>query len=68
MLFRHKELNVAELEMRNDSTIHYKQIRFNMNIQPGIELLLDKIPETKKLKDTTNVIIHGGAIKRFGRW
>ena len=68
VLFRYQGYNVGELEMRNDSPVHYQQVRFNMNVIPAIKLLFGHIPITGKLRDSDIVIIHGTAIKKFGRW
>ena len=40
VIFRYDGQNVGELEMRNDSQVHYQEVRFNMRIQPAITLLL----------------------------
>ncbi len=66
VLFKYQERNLAELEMRNDSEIHYREIRFNMLKAKALELLFSEIPKTKAFSQT--VIIHGKAQKRFGRW
>jgi len=66
VLFKYKGINLAELEMRNDSEIHYREVRFNAYKPRFMELLLDKIPVTSKFNE--KVIIHGNASKRFGRW
>jgi len=68
VIFRYEGLNVAELEMRNDSPVHYREVRFNMRVQPAIKLLLKKIPAVKALDASQQVIIHGAAARRFGRW
>ena len=68
VLFRYEGQNVGELEMRNDSQIHYQEVRFNMRIQPAIALLLDNIPQVKMLEGSGIVAIHGRAARRFGRW
>ncbi|MBI3600815.1 MAG: hypothetical protein HY097_09280 [Nitrospinae bacterium] len=66
VLFRYEGKNLGELEMRNDSPVHYREIRFNM-IKPRIMLLLfNKIPLVKKFNE--RVLIYGDAQKRFGRW
>jgi hypothetical protein len=64
VLFRYKGMNVGELEMRNDSERHYKEIRFNM-IKPKVMELLFMIPMTKKY--SKKVLIYGDAIKWFSR-
>lgn len=68
VLFRYEGQNVGELEMRNDSPVHYQEVRFNMRIQPAVELLLEKIPQVKMLEGSDIVAIHGKAARRFGRW
>ena len=68
VLFCYEGQNVGELEMRNDSSVHYQEVRFNMRIQPAIKLLLEHIPEVKRLEGSDIVAIHGKATRRFGRW
>jgi len=68
VLFRYKGHNVGELEMRNDSPTHYQQVRFNMRIEPAVGLLLEHIPEIRRLESSDIVAIHGRATTRFGRW
>ena len=66
VLFRYEGKNLGELEMRNDSHAHYREIRFNM-IKPKVMLFLfEKIPLNKKYNDL--VLICGNAQKKFGRW
>lgn len=66
VIFLYNSLNLAELEMRNDTKIHYREIRFNMITPRAMALLLDKISVTKKFNE--KVLIHGDASKKFGRW
>jgi hypothetical protein len=68
VIMRYLDKSVGQLEMRNDSLKHYQQVRFNMDIQPATSLLLNQIPQGTVLKGTDNVIVHGNAIKSFGRW
>jgi len=68
VLFRYKGHNVGELEMRNDSPVHYQEVRFNMRIKPAIDLLLEHIPEIRKSRNSNIVAIHGRAATRFDRW
>jgi hypothetical protein len=66
VLFRYKGVNLGELEMRNDSVIHYREVRFNM-IKPKVMVLLfKKIPIAKKFNE--KVFVYGNASKKFGRW
>ena len=66
VLFKYKGNNLGELEMRNDSPIHYREIRFNMIKPKMMDLLFSTIPLTSKFNDT--VFIYGKANKKFGRW
>jgi hypothetical protein len=67
VIFKYDNLNLAELEMRNDSVVHYREIRFNMYTQKAINLLLLS-SNLKKEKFKDNVFVYGKAIKKFGRW
>lgn len=66
VLFRYKGINLGELEMRNDSPAHYREIRFNMIKPKVMSFLFEKIPLAKRYNDL--VLIYGYAEKRFGRW
>lgn len=65
VLFRHDGLNLAELEMRNDSQQHYQEIRFNMLVPRAMNLLLPIEPITNF---SPEVIAHGEAARTFGNW
>jgi hypothetical protein len=66
VLFRYEGKNLGELEMRNDSPIHYQEVRFNMLKPRVMEVLFKKIPMTRKYNDV--VLVYGKASKHFGRW
>lgn len=66
VVFRFDGTNLAELEMRNDSPIHYREIRFNMYKPKAMKLLFSKI--TLKQNYNEKVILYGETIKHFGRW
>lgn len=66
VLFRYKGKNLGELEMRNDSPVHYREIRFNMVKPKVMEFLFKEIPLTKKYSN--RVLLYGEAYKKFGRW
>jgi hypothetical protein len=66
VIFKYNKLNLAELEMRNDSKVHYRQIRFNMLKPRMMNLLFEKIKSSKKFNE--KVIVYGEAIKKFGNW
>lgn len=66
VLLRYKGKNLGEIEMRNDSPIHYREIRFNMLKPRVMSLLFKEISATKKYSHL--VLVYGSAGKRFGRW
>ena len=66
VLLRYKGVNLGELEMRNDSPTHYREVRFNMIKAKVMELLLRIIPLSSQYND--KVYVHGSAAKVFGRW
>jgi hypothetical protein len=66
VLLRYKGINVGELEMRNESPVHYREIRFNMIKPKVMSLLFAKIPKTGEYNNI--VYIYGNASKTFGRW
>ena len=66
VLLRWQGLNVGEIEMRNDSQGHYREIRFNMIKPRAMELLFLKIPH--KSTFSPMVEVYGNAAKHFGRW
>lgn len=51
VIFKYNGNNLAELEMRNDSPVHYRQIRFNMLKPRMMNLLFEKIPLKKEFKE-----------------
>ncbi|MFH2021778.1 MAG: hypothetical protein ABIJ33_00645 [Patescibacteria group bacterium] len=66
VVFKYEGTNLGEVEMRNDSPVHYREIRFNMVKPKAMKLLFDKITEKKKFNE--EVIVYGDAIRRFGKW
>ena len=66
VIFKYNGRNLAELEMRNDSVIHYRQIRFNMLKPRMLDLLFDKIPKTADFSE--RIVVYGNASKKFGNW
>ena len=65
VLFRYEGVNVGELEMRNDSRVHYREIRFNM-LKPRVMQLLLMLPMNRQF--SKKVLVYGNASKTFGRW
>lgn len=66
VVFKYKGYNLGELEMRNDTTTHYKEIRFNMIKPKAMDLFFTTIPLVKKYNE--RVFVYGNASKVFGRW
>ena len=66
VLFRYEGKNLGELEMRNDSRTHYREIRFNMLKPRVMALLFSKIVQVTG--HNALVSSHGKATRRFWRW
>lgn len=66
VLFKYKNNNLGELEIRNSGYNHYKEVLFVMNKLKVVDLLFEKIPMTKKFNE--QVLVYGNAYRRFGRW
>jgi hypothetical protein len=66
VVFKFNGTTLAELEMRNDSVLHYREIRFNMLKPKAMALLYSKINTKKNFND--EVVLHGDAIRHFGHW
>lgn len=62
-VFKLNGKNFAEIEMRNDSVVHYREVRFNMLKVPAIELLMKEIQPVKEFNE--KVLLYGQAIKKF---
>jgi len=65
VLLRYKGKSLGEVEMRNDSPVHYREIRFNMIKPRAMELLFSKIPLS--LEYNKSVLVYRNASKKFGR-
>ena len=60
------EVNIGELEMRNDSETHYQEVRFNINKQPCVTLLLSNLLDPEHY--SKEILVYGVAKKTFGNW
>lgn len=67
VVFQCSGKTLGELEMRNDSETHYREIRFNILKPKIVALLFKEIPASKTMFDG-QVITHGTASTTFGRW
>jgi hypothetical protein len=63
VIFRYNEVNLGELEMRNDSDIHYREIRFNMLKPKVMQMLFNNIKNKHEFH--AKVIAYGDAVKPF---
>ena len=66
VLFRYEGVNLGEIEIRTDSAVHYREVKFSVTKPKIMKLLFDKIPLTKKY--SKKVLVYGNAAKKFGRW
>jgi len=66
VVFKYKGFNLGEIEMRNDTPIHYREIRFNMLKRKFMEMVFDNIKH--KIKYNEFVYVYGEAINKFGKW
>lgn len=54
---------IGEIEMRNDSDAHYRQVKFWMDREKMLSLLREKIGPMKEKSE--NIIVYGKAVTRF---
>lgn len=66
VILKYKGVNLGEIEMRNDSDIHYREIRFNMIPQKAKDLLFETICKSSQFSG--RILVYGEAIKKFGHW
>ena len=66
VLFKYMNRNTGELEMRNDSPTHYREIRFTMYKDRVVQLLFANIIDADDFSD--EVLVYGEAIRTFGNW
>lgn len=60
---RESGLTIGEIEMRNDSDVHYKEIKFWMDREKTLNLLKRKVGTERNKYG--GVVAHGDAIRRF---
>lgn len=66
VVFKINEKICGEIEMRNDSEIHYRQVKFWLSKPHILSLLLKNTTSIKEYSD--KILVYGKAIKKFGRW
>jgi hypothetical protein len=57
--------NIVEIEIRNDSDIHYRQVRFNMYSRDALTLLLDKLEKNSKQVPGKKLSYFGESIRKI---
>ncbi len=67
VLFKFNNRNVIELEMRNDSPQHYREIRLNIIAGKCFELLRTHIPSGQRYLGKP-IISYGRAMSNFWKW
>jgi len=63
VIFKYNGVTLGEIEMRNDSSIHYREIRFNMLKSKVMAMLFGNIANKQEFHD--KLIVYGDAIKLF---
>ena len=66
VVFKMRGVTCGEIEMRNDSDLHYREIKFWMSKKAVINLLTEEIKPVKEHSD--RIIVFGKATKKFGKW
>ncbi len=66
VVFRYRDRHVCELEMRNDSKMHYRQVRFTMYKDRATEMLIELSEISAKYTD--EIMQYGTAVQTFGNW
>ena len=60
-----KDKNIVEIEIRNDSSTHYRQVRFNMYSRDTLHLLLKELDKKPSKSINQSVIAYGKAVSKF---
>jgi hypothetical protein len=60
-----KSKNIVEIEIRNDSSTHYRQVRFNMYSRDTLHLLLMELQERPTKLINESVIAYGRALDKL---
>jgi hypothetical protein len=66
VVFKFSGKTIGEIEMRNDSDIHYREVKFWLGKNPTLNLLKLKIFPSKEVNE--RLILYGTAIKKLGKY
>ncbi len=58
-----RDITLGEIEMRNDSGVHYREVKFWMDREKTLNLLKDKIKSAKKKSE--RILTYGKATNSF---
>jgi hypothetical protein len=61
-----KSKNIVEIEIRNDSDVHYRQVRFNMYSKDALTLLIERPNPLPVKEPLEGVKVYGRAIELLG--
>ncbi len=61
-----KSKNIIEIEIRNDSNVHYRQVRFNMYSKDALTLLIERATPLPVKEAYEGVKVYGRAIELLG--
>jgi hypothetical protein len=61
-----KSKNIIEIEIRNDSNVHYRQVRFNMYSKDALTLLIERDAPLPVKEAFNGVKVYGRAISLLG--
>lgn len=62
-ILKDEKITIGEIEIRNDSESHYRQVKFWMDKDKTLNLLKNKISPSKQY--SSRIFVYGKAIKRF---
>jgi len=63
VIFKVADLTYGEIEMRNDSDVHYREVKFWLDKNKILDLLKQNVKNSHKLND--NIILYDTAIKKL---
>ncbi|NLI56390.1 hypothetical protein GX420_05385 [bacterium] len=63
VVFKVDKRTIGEIEMRNDSDVHYREVKFWLNKDKTFKILQENIQNRSLLKE--NVFIYGESIKKL---
>jgi hypothetical protein len=66
VVFKFSGKTIGEIEMRNDSNIHYREVKFWLGKNQTLNLLKSKIPQKRKVKE--NLILYGTTINKIKKY